>query len=161
MIDNFKNREFLEWFNPEFSHSASLDLCNTLNSSNIESFVENFWTKFEKFYLINCSPFEIDKRKNFEWIYEILKRFKHTAEWRSLEVLIGKYNKEILNEMMVKTEELKKQYESMGVEIEQPCEYMHIVWFYWWTSWRTIQEVIKTLIKQFPDKIERVNSINQ
>jgi hypothetical protein len=42
-------------------------------------------------------------------------------------VLIGKYNKEILNEMMAKTEELKKQYESMGVKIEQPCEYMHIV----------------------------------
>ena len=161
MNNNLKNREFLEWFNPEFSHSASFDLYHTLNSSNIESFVENFWAKFEKFYLINCSPFQIEKRKNYKWIYEILKRFEHTAEWRPLEVLIWKYNEETFNEMMMKTEELKKQFGWTGAEIKQPCEYMHIVWFYWWTSWRTIQEVIKTLIKQFTDKIEEANPIKQ
>lgn len=154
-----KSETPLQWlinFRSDLTRDATFDLYNDLKPSEFSSHIENLWNKFSNIYLISCSPFTIDDRKASPEIYNILKRYQHTAEWRPLEILIWEYSDETMNEMNIKTEELKKQYRWMNVSIQSPKKYMHIVGYYWWTSWRTIQEIIKTFKECFPKRIKTI-----
>ena len=56
------------------------------------------------------------------------------------------------------TEEKRKEYEWMWFTIWDPKEYVYIVGFFGWTTWRTNQYIIKQFRDMFPDKIEVVKS---
>jgi hypothetical protein len=65
--------------------------------------------KFDDIYYLSVSPFDIEKYKDNEAIYDILKRYKHTAERRKLELMIFK-TKEISEEEKQKIiEKVKKE----------------------------------------------------
>ena len=151
---------WLKWFNKESSFDTTFDLYSTLKPSSINEQVESIWNKLSNIYLITCSPFKIDDWKNIKDIYDILKRYEDKAEWRTLELLIWEYNDEAMNDVYVKTEELKKQYEWQWIEIRDPKKYMYMIGYYWWTSWRTIQEIIKVFKQKFPNKIKNITPDN-
>jgi hypothetical protein len=65
-----------------------------------------------------------------------------------------------MNDAYFKTEELKKQYEWEWIEIRDPKRYFYMIGYFWWTSWRTIQEVIKVFKQKFPDKISNITPEN-
>ena len=37
---------------------------------------------------------------------------------------------------------------------------MYMIGYYWWTSWRTIQEIIKVFKQKFPNKIKNITPDN-
>ncbi len=148
--ENINN--FVDNFNWESSRDASFDLYNNFRLQDFENSVNIIWNKFSEIYYISCSPFNIETWESHPGIYEILKRYKHTAEWRPLEILIWVYNQETIDDMNKRAEELRKLYDN----VEDPKKYMHIVWFFWWTSWRTIQVIINEFKKQFPEKIKTI-----
>ena len=154
-----KPENSLEWikkFNTEEANDCSFNLFNDLSLWEYDEAIERLWNKFSNMYYIACSPFAIENWKDHLEIYNLLKSYAHTAEWRTFEVLIGKYNQETMNEIAMKNEELKKQYEGIGIEVAESKKYLFIVWFYWWTAWRTIQYIIEKFKKIFPDRIKTI-----
>lgn len=49
--------------------------------------------------------------ENVPEIYEILKRYEHTANGHPLEILIGKYSEESMEKARKITEERRKEFE--------------------------------------------------
>ena len=88
MLNNNETRSWIKKFNHELTRDATFDLFNNFKPSELEYWIKNLWKRFSNIYLIECSPFKIEERKEVKDIYEILKRYQHTAEWRSLELLI-------------------------------------------------------------------------
>ena len=158
--NNILESKWLKWFNKESSFDTTFDLYSTLKPSSINEQVEAIWNKLSNIYLIACSPFKIDDWKELKDIFDILKGYENKAEWRTLELLIWEYNKETMNDAYVKTEELKKQYKWEWIEIRDPKRYFYMIGYFWWTSWRTIQEVIKVFKQIFPDKIKNITPEN-
>ena len=156
MLNPENNIEWIKNFNSEVAADHSFDLFNNISLWEYDEAVERLWNKFSNMYYIACSPFAIDTRKSHPEIYKILERYAHTAEWRTFEILIGEYNEESMNEMNTRTENLRKELEELNIQIANPKKYMFIVWFYWWTSWRTIQYIIEKFKKIFPDRIKTI-----
>ena len=150
-MEDFKERK--NWFNELSLRDVSSDLYNTLKPSEINEKVEHMWNRFSRIHYITCSPFRIDDWKKYPEIYGILEKYKHTAEWRPLEILIWEYSDEVMAEILVKNNELKEQNESLWIQIEEQQKYVYMVWYYWWSLWRTIQAVIEVFKKTFKDKI--------
>ena len=67
--------------------------------------------------------------------------------------MFGKNDKE--NELRKITEEKRKEFEWMAVIVWDPKYYMHIVGFFWWTSWRNNQELIREIRNMFADKVKQ------
>ena len=147
--------EWLANFKKEDSSDISFDLYR--NFSDSEDSLKKYWEMFSDFYYISCSPFggNIEKWKNTPEIYEILKRYEHTANWHHLEVLIGKYREDAMEKARKITEEKRKEFEWTAVIIWDPKSYMHIVGFFWWTSWRNNQELIREIRNMFADKVKQ------
>lgn len=153
-----KENTIPEWlinFKRENSSDISFDLYR--NFSNSDDGLKKYWEMFSDFYYISCYPFDgnIEKWKDMPEIYEILKRYEHTANWRHLEVLIGKYSDNAMEKARKITEEKRKEFEWMGVVVWDPKSYMHIVGFFWWTSWRNNQELIREIRNMFADKVKQ------
>lgn len=153
-----KENTIPEWlinFKREDSSDISFDLYR--NFSNSDDSLKKYWEMFSDFYYISCYPFDgnIEKWKDMPEIYEILKRYEHTANWRYLEVLIGKYSDDTMEKARKITEEKRKEFEWMGVIVWDPKYYMHIVGFFWWTSWRNNQELIREIRNMFADKVKQ------
>lgn len=156
MLNSEKLNDWVDNFSWETSCDASFDLYNNFSIQYLSESVNSLWNKFSDIYYISCSPFNIEAWKDYPEIYEILKRYKHTAEGRPLEILIWAYNQETIDYANKRTEELRKIYDC----VDGPKRFMHIVWFYWWTSWRTIQVIISEFKKQFPKKIKTITPDN-
>ena len=60
------------------------------NFSRDEGKLQEFVDKFDDIYYLSVHPQEIEKYKDNPTIYEILKRYQHTAEWHKLEIMIFK-----------------------------------------------------------------------
>ena len=153
-----KENTIPEWlinFKRENSSDISFDLYR--NFSNSDDGLKKYWEMFSDFYYISCYPFDgnIEKWKDMPEIYEILKRYEHTANWRHLEVLIGKYSDNAMEKARKITEEKRKEFEWMAVIVWDPKYYMHIVGFFWWTSWRNNQELIREIRNMFADKVKQ------
>ena len=148
--------EGLESFNEGNSNDISFDLYK--NFTNSEEDFRRYWEAFSDFYYITCVPFDknIEEWKNVPEIYEILKRYEHTADGHPLEILIGKYSEESMVRARIVTEENRKEFEWMWLTVWDPKEYMHLVGFFGWSSWRNNQWVIEMIKKMFPDKIKRI-----
>ena len=147
---------WVDSFNWEVSYDASSDLFNNFKLENLKDSVDNMWNKFSDIYYISCSPFNIEIWRDYPEIYKILERYKHTAEGRSLEILIWVYSQETIDYANKKVEEFRKIFDCVA----DPKRFMHIVWYYWWTLWRTMQVIISEFKKQFPEKFKTITPDN-
>lgn len=157
----YENENWLDRFNMENSRDATFDIYDTLNrDKKYEQALKEYCSHFSDIYYIRCFPFSIDQRKDYPKIYDILKRYEHTANGHPLEILIWKHSDETMQRARKITEENRKRYEDMWFTVWNPKEYQHMIWFFWGTSWRICEEVIKDVKKVAPDKIKvlEVNS---
>jgi hypothetical protein len=100
---------------------------------------------------LSVNPFEIEKYKDNPALYEILKRYEHWAEYRKLEIMLFKL-KEISEEEKQKIlEKLRKEFEWMNIKLDD-TKYVYIVWYFWWTSWRTNSAYMEEIKKIYPVK---------
>ena len=148
--------EWLETFTRNVSNDISFDLYK--NFADSEETLRKYWEAFSDFYYISCVPFDksIEEWKNVPEIYEILKRSEHMANGYPLEILIWKYSEESMAKAKKITEEKRKEYEWMWFTIWEPKEYMYILGFFWWTTWRNNQEIIRRIRDAFPDKVKKI-----
>lgn len=154
-LDKLENAEWLESFSHENTSDMTFSLYNTLSS---DEDIEAFWNKCSDFYHLSCFPFDddLDQWRAVPDVYKILDQFAHTADWFPLDVLICKFSEENMEEARRLTEEFKKKYEGTSIAIKDPNSYAYIVWFFWGSSWRTAQYVIKELRNRFPDKFREL-----
>jgi hypothetical protein len=66
--------------------------------------------KFDDIYYLSVHPQEIEKYKDNPTIYEILKRYQHTAEWHKLEIMIFKMKEFSEEQKQEAFERLRKIY---------------------------------------------------
>lgn len=148
--------ESLNTFKQKESHDATFELYNTLREKNQLDDLTEFCNYFKNIFYIRCFDFKIDDRKDYPEIYTILKRYEHTANWQALELLIWEFNEESMARARKKTEEYRGIYEPMWIKVNDPMKYQHIIGFFWWSSWRACQEIIRDLKQYHPDKITRI-----
>ena len=113
--------------------------------------LKEFLDKFDDIYYLSVSPREIEKYKNNAVIYNILKRYEHTAEWHNLELMIFKM-KELSEEQ--KQEALRRameMYPWWDIKIDE-TNYLFIVWYFGWTAWRTNSYYMEQIMKLYPVK---------
>ena len=146
--------EWLENFTREESNDISFDLYKNFASS--EESLKKYWEAFSDFYYISCLPFDdsIDQRKDVPEIYDILKRSVHMSNGFPLEILIWKYSEESMERARIITEQKRKEFEWLWLKVWDPKSYMHIIWFFWWTTWRNNEEIIREIRQAFPDKVK-------
>ena len=153
---NLDNRE-IEWldaFKTGNSNDISFDLYKDFADS--EENLRKYWKAFSDFYYISCPPFDesIERWKDMPEIYDILKRCEHMANGFPLEILIGKYSEESMEKARKITEQKRKEFEWSWIIVWEPKSYMYIVWFFWGTTWRTNQAIIKEIRDKFPEKLK-------
>lgn len=150
--------EWLETFSRNTSNDISFDIYKDF--ADTEENIKKYWDAFSDFYYISCPPFKeyIEKRKNVPEIYEILKRSIHMANWHPLEILIWKYSEDSIKKAKKITEEKRKEFEWTWIIIWEPKLYMNIIWFFWWSSGRNNQYIIKKIIDTFPEKIKHIKA---
>ena len=71
-----------------------------------------------------------------------------------LEILIWKYSEESMEKARKITEQRREEFEWSWIIIWEPKSYMYIVWFFWWTTGRTNQAIIKEIKDMFPGKLK-------
>ena len=121
------------------------------NFMNNQDKLKEFVGKFDDIYYLSVSPNNIEWFKHYPAIYDILKRYKHTAEWRNLELMIFKL-KEISEEQKQETlERLRKMYPWLNIKLDD-TKYEYIVGYYWWTAWRSNSYYMNEIKKIYPVK---------
>jgi len=151
----YENVNWLDKFNMQNSRDATFDIYDTLNrEKKYEQSLKEYCSHFSDIYYIKCYPFLIDQWKDHPEIYDILKRYAHTANGYPLEILIWKYSDEAMQRARKITEENRKRYEDMWFTVHDPNEYQHMIWYFWGTSWRICEEVIKDIKEVAPEKIK-------
>lgn len=157
-IDKLENAEWLELFSRETGSDYNQSLCSTLHSNEL---VEKFWRGCSELYYLSIYPTEseIEKWKDVPEIYDIIKGFIDWAEWFCLELLIWKYNDEIMEQAKEQVEEMKRVYEGdwwILKMIGDPKSYGYMVWYFWGSWWREAQYLIKELRSKFPEKVREI-----
>jgi len=121
------------------------------NKNDVVGKFKEFLGKFDDIYYLSVSPFDIEKYKDNETIYDILKRYKHTAERRKLELMIFK-TKEISEEEKQKIiKKVKKETWFDDIKFDE-TKYRLIVWYFGWTAWRTNSANMEIIKSMYPVK---------
>ena len=119
---------------------------------NDDEKLKEFVSKFDDIYYFKISPFDTEKYKDNEVISDILRHYAHTAEGWFLEIMVFK-----LKEW---TEEQKKEtlaklrstfWDSANIKLDE-SKYSYIVWYYWWTMWRTNSAYMRDIKEIYPVK---------
>lgn len=119
---------------------------------NDDEKLKEFVSKFDDIYYFKISPFDTEKYKDNEVISDILRHYAHTAEGWFLEIMVFK-----LKEW---TEEQKKEtlaklrstfWDSANIKLDE-SKYSYIVWYYWWTMWRTNSAYMRYIKRLYPVK---------
>ena len=118
---------------------------------NDEEKLQEFTKKFDDIYYMSVSPFEIEKYKDNETLYEILKRYEHTADNRKLELMVFKLKEIPEEERQRILEKLKKEYEWIEIKLDD-SKYCFIIWYFGWTTWRTNSWYMEEIKKIYPVK---------
>ena len=106
----YENVNWLDKFNMQNSRDATFDIYDTLNrEKKYEQSLKEYCSHFSDIYYIKCYPFLIDQWKDHPEIYDILKRYAHTANGYALEILIWKYSDEAMQRARKITEENRKR----------------------------------------------------
>lgn len=158
LIDKLENGEGLEDFNSKTWIDYTFDLHRTLNS---DEQIKEFWEKCSEFYYLSVFPHEeeLEKWKDVPELYEIISRLAHWADWFCLELLIWRHSDESMKLAREKTEEMKKKFEQDWITfftVRDPYSYTYIVWYFWGSSWRAAQSVIRELKNMFPEKFRQL-----
>lgn len=146
--------EWLENFSEKNCNDISFDLYKNFTDS--EESLRKYWEAFSDFYYISCTPFKNDLKnwENVPEIYDILKRCMHMANGHPLQILIGKYSEESMKRARRITEIKRKEFESAGIRVWNPKSYMYLVGFFWGTTWRNNEEIIREIREMFPNKVK-------
>ena len=95
-----------------------------------KEYIEN---KFDDIFYLSVSPQDIEKYADNQAIYEILKRYEHTAERHRLELMIFKF-KELSEEKRQEIlERLKREYEWIEIKLDD-SKYWYVVFESLWKS---------------------------
>ena len=116
-----------------------------------EKKLDDFIQKFEDIYYLSVLPGNIEKYKDNQAIYDILNHYKHTAEWHRLEIMIFKIKEISEEEKQRILKELKEEY-WFDIQLDE-SKYEYIVWYFWWTAWRTCSYYMDEIKKIYPVKI--------
>ncbi len=73
-----------------------------------------------------------------------------------LEILVWKYSEKSMDKARKITEEKRREFEWAGIIVWDPKEYVYLVWFFGWTTWRTNQYIIREIRDMFPDKVKQI-----
>ena len=119
---------------------------------NDEKSLKEFTDKFDDIFYLSLHPSNIEEYKSNPAIYEILKRYEHTAERHKLEIMIFKM-KEISEEQKQETlNRFKKMYPELDIKLDE-TKYQYIVGYFGWTAWRTNSSYMEEIKKIYPVKI--------
>lgn len=119
---------------------------------NDEKSLKEFTDKFDDIFYLSLHPSNIEEYKSNPAIYEILKRYKHTAERHKLEIMIFKM-KEISEKQKQETlNRFKKMYPELDIKLDE-TKYQYIVGYFGWTAWRTNSSYMEKIKKIYPVKI--------
>ena len=75
-----------------------------------EEKMREYLSKFDDIYYLSVFPRNIDNYKKYPVIYEILKRYKHTAETHPLELMFFKFKEMTEEQRQQAIEKIKKMY---------------------------------------------------
>ena len=98
---------------PELELKKIIDETGSYIFSSIsedEEKMKEYLDKFEDIYYLSVSPRDIEKYKKYPVIYEILKRYKHTAEIHPLELMFFKFKELTEEQRQQAIEKIKKMY---------------------------------------------------
>ncbi|MCK9467205.1 MAG: hypothetical protein M0P94_02655 [Candidatus Absconditabacterales bacterium] len=98
---------------------------------------------YSDFYYISVSPNEIDKYKGNNIVYDILKQYHHTAENHNLELLILRYNNQVISQAKENIKKLQEQYGD--IISENIANYSFVIGFFGGSAGRKGQEIIKKI----------------
>ncbi len=113
-----------------------------------KEYIEN---KFDDIFYLSVSPQDIEKYADNQAIYEILKRYEHTAERHRLELMIFKF-KELSEEKRQEIlERLKREYEWIEIKLDD-SKYWYVVWYFGWSQWRWNSSYMEEIKKIYPVK---------
>lgn len=121
------------------------------NFSRDEGKLQEFVDKFDDIYYLSVHPQEIEKYKDNPTIYEILKRYQHTAEWHKLEIMIFKMKEFSEEQKQEAFERLRKIYPWLNIKLDD-TKYQYVVGYYWWTAWRSNSYYMNEIKKIYPVK---------
>lgn len=121
------------------------------NFSRDEGKLQEFVDKFDDIYYLSVHPQEIEKYKDNPTIYEILKRYQHTAEWHKLELMIFKMKEFSEEQKQEAFERLRKIYPWLDIKLDD-TKYQYVVGYYWWTAWRSNSYYMNEIKKIYPVK---------
>ncbi len=121
------------------------------NFSRDEGKLQEFVDKFDDIYYLSVHPQEIKKYKDNPTIYEILKRYQHTAEWHKLEIMIFKMKEFSEEQKQEAFERLRKIYPWLDIKLDD-TKYQYVVGYYWWTAWRSNSYYMNEIKKIYPVK---------
>ena len=108
-------------------------------------------SKFDDIYYLSVSPNDIEKYADNPAIYEILKRYEHTAERHKLELMIFKFKKLSEEQRQEILERLKKEYEWLEIKLDE-SRYWYVVWYFGWSQWRWNSSYMEEIKKIYPVK---------
>lgn len=116
-----------------------------------EERLKEFSDKFDDIFYLSVFPTEIEQYEYNPVIYEILKRYEHTAEWHNLEIMIFKMKEASEEEKQEALEKLKTMYPWLNVQLDD-TKYQYIVGYFGWTAWRTNSYYMEEIKKIYPVK---------
>lgn len=118
---------------------------------NDEKSLKEFTDKFDDIFYLSLHPSNIEEYKSNPAIYEILKRYEHTAERHKLEIMIFKM-KEVSEEQKQETlNRFKKMYPELDIKLDE-SKYQYIVGYFGGTAWRTNSYYMEEIKKIYPVK---------
>ena len=147
----------LDWTNeslPDFELSKIRDETWSYileNLINDQEKLKEFVNRFDDIYYLSVSPNKIEWYKSYPTIYDVLKRYKHTAEWRNLELMIFKQKEFSEEQKEDALKKLKAMYPWLDVKLDD-TKYLYIVGYFGWTAWRTNSYYMEEIKKIYPVK---------
>lgn len=124
------------------------DLFNNLE--NDKESVQDFVNKFEDIYYISINSLNFDWYKDYPLIDKIIEQYQHTTEWRPMEIMFFKYKALSLEQKQAAKEYLQKTYWDWA-QLDE-TEYWYVVWYFWWSLWRTNSYYMNEVMKIYPVK---------
>ena len=157
MMNNMEDSPKLNWTNEvlsDFELGKIRDETASYLFQNIwydEGKLKEFVDKFDDIFYLSVSPSKIEWYKSYPAIYNILKRYKHTAEWHNLELMIFKQKEFSEEQKQEAIEKLRAMYPWLDIKLDD-TKYLYIVGYFGWTAWRTKSYYMEEIKKIYPVK---------
>lgn len=121
---------------------------NLKESDSLKDFLEK---EFDKICYIQIHPKDFGRNTWNEILDDIIKKYLNYAEHLPIDIMFFKLNEQSLTQAEKIYEEMKDKHWDIIVMSE--TKRMYMVWFFWWTSWRTNQTFINQIKLELWDKV--------